>query len=68
MSYRRKINELKEARTRYGFAGVIACRNYLDWGVSDDCEIEVSVAERLAVDGRNLDLVGGISAEAVRER
>ena len=53
------------ARTRYGFIGVIARRNYLNGSVSDNREVEVSVAELLTIDVRNLDLVGGLSAEAV---
>lgn len=55
------------AHTRYRLIGVIARGNYLNGGVSDDREVEVSVAERLTEDGRNLHLVGGISAEAVGE-
>jgi hypothetical protein len=53
------------ARTRYGFISVIARRNYVDGGVSDYREVEVSVAELLTIDVRNLHFVGGLSAEAV---
>ena len=42
------------ARTRYGRIAVIVGRNYLERSISDDCEIEVSVAKRLSIDGRNL--------------
>ena len=53
------------ARTRYGFIGVIVRRDYLNGCVPNECEIEVSVAERLTVDGGNLHFVRGVSAEAV---
>ena len=55
------------ARTCYGLIGIVARRNYLDGCVSDKCEIEVSVTERLAIHGRNLHFAGGISSEAVSE-
>jgi hypothetical protein len=55
------------AHTRYRLVGVIARRNYLNGGASDDREVEVSVAERLTVDGGNLDLVGRISGKAAGE-
>jgi len=53
------------ARTRYGLVGVIARRNYLDGSGSDDCKVEVSVAERLAIDGRDLHFAGGIPGGTV---
>ena len=55
------------ARTRNERIGGIVRIDYLEGSISDDCEIEVSVAERLAIDRRNLHFVGGISAEAVGE-
>lgn len=55
------------ARTRYRLIGVVARRDYLYGCASNNCEIEVSVAERLAIYGRNLQFVGGVSAEAVGE-
>ena len=55
------------ARTRYGLIGVVARGNYLDGCVCDNCEIEVTVTERLAIHGRNLHFAGGISSEAVGE-
>jgi len=39
------------AHTRDGLVGVIVRGDYLEGSVSDDGEIEVSVTERLAVDG-----------------
>jgi len=55
------------ARTRYGLVAVVARRNYLYGCASDDCEVEVSVAECLAIDGRDLHFTGGIPAGAVGE-
>jgi len=59
---------MNEARTRYRLVGVITCRNDFDWGVPDDCEIEVSVAERLAVYGRNMEPIVGNSNETIGKR